>query len=262
MIQLEWEQAKKNAKKHKKLFEDMVVHPNSVKLNGAYYFEANYLKKRTDHAIGKAIISGNGGNEEDAKKVHDLLITFHHTIIAIFTSSDERSRISPVFYDEALKVSERGSGEKIENGKAVITEMGELLKYLKVEYKKVTDFISGSVEVTEEAHRFLTDQAARLTACQINMIRLSADFDGILADWKEEMKEQGLWNELSRETQNYYHGTLMPSGNKISRDLYNGYPELPDGSLEEQAASLDNAFQERHAEWIVKSRSLLRWPKV
>lgn len=261
MIELELEQAKKKAKKHKKLFEDMIAHPNYVKLNGAYYFDVAYLKKGSDHTKGKAIIPGNGGNEKDAMEVHDLIVAFHETIIAIYTSSDERSRVSPVFYDEAIKVSQRGSGEKIEKGKAVIAEMGELLKYLKAEYQKVTDFISGSVEVTEEAHRFLTDQAAKLTACQINMIRLSSDFDGVLANWKKEMENQGLWNELTRETQKYYIGTLMASGIKNSRAQFNEQPVLPNGSLEKQATSLENAFKEKHAEWTAESRSKLRWPK-
>lgn len=261
MLTLELEQAKKNAKKYKKLFEDMIAHPNYVKLNGAYYFDVAYLKKGSDHTKGKAIIPGNGGNEKDAMEVHDLIVAFHHTIIGIFTSSDERSRVSAVFYDEALQVSERATGEKIEKGKAVIVELGYLLKYLKVEYQKVTDFINDSVEVTEEVNRFLTNQAAKLTACQINMIRLSSDFAGLLADWKKEMENQGLWDHLTRETQKYYIGTLMASGIKNSRAQFNEQPVLPDGSLEEQAVSLENILKEKQAEWIDDSRSKLRWPK-
>ncbi|TFD98428.1 hypothetical protein [Jeotgalibacillus salarius] len=261
MIEQEWEKAKKTAKKYKKLFEDMIVHPNYVKLNGAYYFDVAYLKKGSDRTNGKAIIPGNSGNEKDAMEIHDLIVGFHHTIIGIFTSSDERSRVSPVFYEEALQVSEKGTGEKIEKGKGVIAELGDLLKYLKVEYQKVTDFINGSVEVTEEVNRFLTDQAAKLTACQINMIRLSSDFDGVLADWKEEMENQGLWDQLTRETQKYYIGTLMASGIKNSRAQFNEQPVLPDGSLEKQAASLENTLKEKQAEWIDDSRSKLRWPK-
>ncbi|MFB1083294.1 hypothetical protein [Jeotgalibacillus sp. JSM ZJ347] len=61
MIELEWEKAKKTAKKYKKLFEDMIVHPNAVILNDVYYFETAYLKKRSDKTEGKAIVAGSGG---------------------------------------------------------------------------------------------------------------------------------------------------------------------------------------------------------
>lgn len=209
MIEREWEKAKKTAKKYKKLFEDVIVHPNAVMLNNVYYFETAYLKKRSEKTEGKAIVAGSGGNQQDALAACEIITLYHDFISRIYSTTNDRSRVSPMFFTEALDISDGDKFPVLKSGENEIRKLQSFHEKLKSEYSDFQEYTKNPRIVTKESVNYLTEKASILAVCQINMMRMMADFDSNLALWNEEMKAQGLWDQLSLETKRFYSLSLI-----------------------------------------------------
>ncbi|WP_404406821.1 hypothetical protein [Jeotgalibacillus malaysiensis] len=262
MIELEWEKAKKKAKKYKKLFEDVIVHTNVVMINNVYYFEAAYLKKRSDKTEGKAIVAGSGGNQQDALTACEQITIYHDLMGRTISSTKDRARISPVFFSEALEVSKGDMFPVLDKGEKDIRELQKFDKKLKSEFSNFREYVKGPNVITQASIDYLTEIASSLAVCQINMMRIMADFDGNLAVWNEEMKAQGLWRRLSLETKRFYSSAQIKNEQIWIRQQYKEQPSLPDGSFEDQRDFLRQFFYEKQKSWLAESKSMLRAPKL
>ncbi|PYZ92399.1 hypothetical protein CR194_16350 [Salipaludibacillus keqinensis] len=191
---------RKKAKKHKKWFEKISVNPFPWEINERFYFLVAYMK--SSYIQGEAIISDKDSLTQEAKKAHQPLFLFYRLMNHIHSTGQPRVSIHPSFFQAPLELSATKSAAALEEGQTLI----QTLYDKQTEFKDVFEHFFSHLSRLQRQKRPISDEeldlaihtSASLEIIQYEIMKETAENFEVLSAWIEEMKNQGLWDDMKQ----------------------------------------------------------------
>ena len=238
---------KRNANKHKKLFENKVmINPFGYEVNDVSYYLAIY--KRGDKHRGYTVIAEEEYSEADAILAFEKLVLFTAYVNNFFDLEKMKMRLSPESFSNISTVLDPyvDKNDCLKKGKEVIDQLNDMLVELQERLKAYTHYYDNHILV----HHTLDDQeiqtvleaSAHLNRLQYKQGRVLIDsFKNIKKTYKE-MKKLNLLKLL-----NEYDRTVLK---ELARGVGETKKSIKDFTYEKEIAHLP---VEQQIELIVQS---------
>ncbi|TFD99392.1 MULTISPECIES: hypothetical protein [Jeotgalibacillus] len=258
MIQ-EHQQAVKKAPKYKKLFELIEVSPNAYEKNGVLYFEAIYTNKK-GKKTGSAIIPVNGSaNEEDAFEAHKHLSVYNAEIATIYGIGGTYL-VDDSLKTEPISLLKKETHPDIVKGREEIEKFYEFERLFVREFQEASTFYKDPKIIKLDDFHYLCEKASRMDVYSFNILKILLDEQKIFANWRTAMKEEGLWEKLSKDQHLYYNG-LIDETFRVKQTL-KSHTLIAGETVEEQFKNRLQDTLAHNKKMELVYREQLRWPKV
>lgn len=197
---------RRKARQHKFWLEKVSIYPYPYEVNGVQYFLVDYLKMR--HPTGTAVFSNQDEVIQDAKRAHQRLYHIYRLMEKIQEESRMRAGVDLDFFRTPLKLMDKYPDEGLKDGYELI----ELLLSAQLTYRKTYEQFWVQMKQKKEKRQPLTEAdweltietAAKLETLQNQMTKDIFDHIGRIRQWKEAMKEKGLWEKMTSAVQVFY----------------------------------------------------------
>ncbi|MFB1083297.1 hypothetical protein [Jeotgalibacillus sp. JSM ZJ347] len=248
----------KKAKKHKKFLEKIEVNRNPVAINGKHYYQVVYIN-RGEEVKGGAILSPKEEVEAEIREIHYTLTMYNALIVSFYTGGAPRAKVSDSFFARPLRVMEESPSPLLEEGKQKIERLYELHLEHKRVYEETLAKIRSTFVVSEDDLHALMETAAELDQVYFEILLIMTRDIPVIENWIEQMKKNGGWKQLDRETQKFYE-YMVKDKHKTEKHLATKTGLVGD-TKEEMIANKLKASWKHNDEMERGYRKQLRWPK-
>ncbi|BCB02159.1 hypothetical protein [Bacillus sp. KH172YL63] len=260
---------KRNANKHKKLFENKVlINPYNYKVNNVGYYLVIY--KKGDKLKGYSVISEKEYSEADAILAFEQLVGFTALVNNFFELEQAKMKLSPDSFSNISIVLKKylatNNNDTLSKGVEVLNTLESNLKDLQYQIKRYSQhyddkiLVSNNIDLKEI--RKLMEVLSQLNRIQYLQGSILLDTHESLIEVYKEMKKQNLIKELSK-----YDQTVIKELTTDIKDVEKGVnslkveAEIVDLPVEEQIEILIGEFEKAIKEKLPRYKQDLRYPK-
>ncbi|TFD99393.1 hypothetical protein [Jeotgalibacillus sp. R-1-5s-1] len=259
-MEKEYAQVQVKAKKHKKLFEEVIVNPFAYEVNENLYFQVVY-KNRKGKITGSAIMAVTSDSEDEARKANKPLTLYCATVSGLLRGGRQRATQSPEIMNPLIDALSNEPDPEIRLGVEKIIELREWhRRFNKVYGEAETNFAGGLKTVTEEDLKFLVERTAHLEVIHDEIVRIMSEDIPLFEEWRKNLKKKGLWGRLTEHSKGFIYQLIKDR--KKAEQLRAAALRIEGNTYDERVAYVRKRIDLDEEEVMQGHKKELRWPKM